>query len=101
MAYSTSNRPYQIVAAVAGGFNVGSSNSGGNVWAYRSTDPLNTVTGTSYFSDGHKLGMRVGDIVQIVEHTTAFVPSRLHAACVSAVTTGAGATAGVINSSST
>ena len=36
---------------------------GGAVWAYVSTDAVNTVTGSNYFSDGKDLGMRPGDFV--------------------------------------
>lgn len=71
---------------------------GGNVWFYSSTaDTLATVIGTSYFTDGHKRGMRKYDMVlynniQSTQHHTLMVTS---------VTTGAGATAASITSSST
>lgn len=43
---------------------------GGNVWAYVSTDAVGTVIGSSYFTDGYKLGMRPGDFLLGVSHTT-------------------------------
>lgn len=80
MAYSTNNRPYLIVPAVAGGFaasivgagGAGSSDCGGNLWAYRSSDPAATVAGANYFTEGFKIGMRKGDIVFITQLSTAF-----------------------------
>ena len=71
---------------------------GGNVWRYSSTaDPLATVIATSYFSDGHKRGMRKYDLVLFADIGTTLN----HTMMVTAVTTGAGATAGNITSSST
>src|SRR5262245_57665334 len=82
MAYSTANSPFLIVPALAGGFaasvqgggGAGSSDCGGNLWAYRSTDTAAAVgsTTTAYFSNGHKLGMRKGDIVFITQVSTAY-----------------------------
>lgn len=43
---------------------------GGKLWAYVSTDAVATVLTTGYFSDGDKLGMRPGDILFGVTHTT-------------------------------
>ena len=62
---------------------------GGNVWWYKSTaDGSSTVAGSSYFSDGHKRGMRKWDQVMFVDvGSTLF-----HILTVTAVTTGAGAT---------
>jgi hypothetical protein len=64
---------------VAGGFGAtivagvpGSSDCGGNIWAYRSTDPAATVAGANYFTDGFKLGLRRGDIMFITQFSTAF-----------------------------
>jgi hypothetical protein len=79
MAYSTNNRPYLIVAAPAGGYSAtivgltaGSSDCGGNVWAYRSSDAAATVAGSNYFTDGFKLGMRRGDLIFITQFSTLF-----------------------------
>ena len=96
MAYSTNNRPFLIVPAVAGGFGNfstsvsgavagGSSDVGGNVWAYRSTDASATVAGANYFTDGFKMGMRKGDIVLITQFSTASAVSAFAVAVVSSV----------------
>lgn len=78
MAYSTANRPYLVVPAMAGGFSAtvvngvaGSSDCGGNIWAYRSTNTFAEAAAANFFSDGHKLGMRKGDIVFVVTYSTA------------------------------
>lgn len=104
MPYSTANRPFLTVVAVAGGHGYGSSGNfdyGGNQWAYRSTDALATVVTTGYFSDAgpRGLNMRVGDIVTFTRMTTAGVPAALHTVVVTSQTT-AGATASILNSSS-
>lgn len=75
MAYSTDNRPYVIASAMGGAAQstVGAStavtgfaqNGGGTIWGYTSSDPVATVTGSSYFTDGWNLGMRIGDPVFI------------------------------------
>jgi hypothetical protein len=100
MAYSTSNRPYLTVPTVGGGFGVGSTDVGGAVWAYRSSDPLATVATTGYFTDGHKLGIRAGDVVNHIRLTTAGVPAALHILLVSSVSTN-GASPTLISASST
>lgn len=62
---------------------------GGNIWWYKSTaDASATVCGSSYFSDGHKRGMRKYDTVHFVDVASTL----LHFLTVTAVTTGAGAT---------
>jgi len=102
MAYSTANRPYLTVAAVAGGFGAGSSDVGGSRWCYRSSDPLASVTSTGYFTDGGpgKLNMRPGDIVEHIRLTTAGVPAALHVYLISSASTN-GASATIISASST
>jgi hypothetical protein len=73
MSYSTGNPPFLIVAAIAGGnISIGTTNAPsftGNIWAYKSSDAFSTVNGSSYFSDGYKRGMRVGDPVWIFDTT--------------------------------
>jgi hypothetical protein len=78
MAYTTANRPFLVVPAVAGGFGgtilnsvPGSSDCGGNIWAYRSSDAAATVAAASYFTDGHKLGLRKGDFMFVTQFSTA------------------------------
>ena len=108
MAYSTNNRPYLIVPAIAGGagsptisgLTQGSSDVGGNVWAYRSSDPAATVAGANYFTDGWKLGLRKGDIMFITQFSTAFAVTGGSINIVSAVNTSSAATVGTVMSSS-
>lgn len=80
MAYATTNPP----AKVAGGVGAGPQ-----IWVYVHTDVHTDVDAADYFSDGHKLGMKVSDIVIVVK-TTATVGATLHS--VSAVTVGGAAT---------
>ena len=72
-AHSTSGFPY-----------------GGNTWYYSSTaDGTTSVVASSYFTDGHKRGMRKHDTIEFVDVGS----TQLHFLTVTAVTTGAGATA--------
>ena len=87
MSYSTTNPPFLLLSAVGGGFQAGSSDAGGSLWHYRSSDVEGTVEGSSYFSNGAALGMRVNDVVFIIDTAGALSIGR-----VSAVTAGAGAT---------
>lgn len=68
--YGSGFGPSLMVASVAGGFNAGSSAGMGNIWAYRSTDALATVVGSSYFADGFARGMRKGDMVSVYDTNT-------------------------------
>lgn len=61
MSYSTANQPMLIAQGVGGN---------GNIWLYKSADDDATVNGASYFTDGVKLGMKVGDIVLVIDTTT-------------------------------
>lgn len=99
MAYSTALPPYLITPAPAGGL-ISTSTSvtggGGNVWFYRSADGIATVAGTSYFSDGSARGMRQYDLVYVVNTTS----TALSVGIITSVVAGAGATMGVLTSSS-
>ncbi len=68
MAYSVSNPPVCLSARIG---------SGPALWIYNSADAHGTVSGAAYFSNGKKLGMRVGDHV-VVGKTTATIGSTLH-----------------------
>jgi len=97
MAYSTANQPYLIAGPVGGGFIGGSTNVGGALWGYRSTDPIGTVGTTGYFTNGHKLGMRPSDVV-ICMVTSGSTPAALHHLMISSVSTN-GASPTIIGSS--
>lgn len=57
MAYVTSNPPACTTQTL----------TGASIWTYKSADPIATVDGAGYFSNGGDLGMKVGDIVFIVD----------------------------------
>lgn len=61
MSYSTSLPPTLIAEQLGGA---------GSVWLYRSADDDATVNGASYFTNGVTLGMKVGDIVLVIDTTT-------------------------------
>lgn len=80
MAYATTNPP--VLMAQAGG-------GGPQLWSYNSTDLHTDVDAADYFSNGHALGMKVGDTV-IVGKTTATIGATIH--YVQTVTVGGAAT---------
>lgn len=47
----------------------GAIDGGGNIWKYSSPDPHATTEGANYFSNGGTIGMKVGDIVMVVEQS--------------------------------
>jgi hypothetical protein len=61
MAYSGANLSLVSKGPIAGA---------GKVWNYTSTDAAATVAGASYFSDGVKRGMKVGDVVHVTDSDT-------------------------------
>lgn len=61
MAYSTSNPPFLKSGPLTGP---------GKTWGYRSTDVATDVDAVGYFTNGHALGMRVGDIVEVFDTDT-------------------------------
>lgn len=97
MAYSTSNTPYLLVPGLGGAAQstVGASTAavgfatamgGGNFWGYRSSDPAATVVGSSYFTNGYNLGMRLADPIWVIDTGSTTKPL-VTPAYVSAVTT--------------
>lgn len=68
MAYSVSNPPVCVTPRIG---------SGPALWIYNSADIHTDVDASQYFTNGKKLGMRVGDHV-IVGKTTATIGSTLH-----------------------
>lgn len=61
MAYATTNPPSLVSQRIG---------DGPAIWIYSSADVDSDVNAASYFSDGIALGMRVGDIVLVVDTTT-------------------------------
>jgi hypothetical protein len=90
MAYSSTtfgdNPAFLLVPKVAGG------PLGGSVWGYQSTHTIAAVAASSFFSDGARLGMKVGDVVHVTQISTAYAYTAHATGRVSAVTAGAGAT---------
>lgn len=81
MSYSTSNPPVLVAQAGGGG--------GRRKWAYVHTDVHTDVDAADYFSNGHALGMQVGDTVE-VSKSDATIGTTLH--YVQTVTAGGAAT---------
>lgn len=65
MTYSSSaNPPHLLVPRLGAAPSTGVSGSiGGGLWVYTSTDPLASVVGSSYFSDGVARGLKKYDNV--------------------------------------
>lgn len=72
MAYApTTNRPFRMTDGPLGGYVAGGA--GPQLWGYLSADAAATVAGTNYFSDGQDLGMRLNDLVFVVDTGTPLV----------------------------
>jgi hypothetical protein len=82
MAYATSLPPRLLVPRLGGGT---------ALWVYASEDVHTDVDETGYFTNGHNLGMRVGDVVIVVK-TTSTIGATLHVVTVS--TAGGASTVG-------
>lgn len=80
MAYATTNPPALVQQRVGA--------SDGAIWIYSDADPIATVTGANYISNGDALGMVAGDVVLVVNTTNHSVKY----ATVSSVTSGGAAT---------
>jgi hypothetical protein len=61
MAYSTSAPPQLIAQSVGGG---------GALWFYSSADAIATVNTSGYFTNGYRLGMKVGDSIIVRDTAT-------------------------------
>lgn len=66
MPYSKENPPALRTQRVG-------STPGGAVWSFVSADPLATVVGAGYFTNGTELGMQVGDEVSVFDTNGAIV----------------------------
>jgi hypothetical protein len=88
MAYDSTNLQLKH-AAIGRAHSTSGFPYAGNHWYYTSTaDGTTSVAASSYFTDGHKRGMRKYDTVEFVDIGS----TQLHFLTVTAVTTGAGAT---------
>lgn len=88
MAYDSTNL-YLKTASIGRAHSTAYPFYGGNTWRYHSTaDGTTSVVASSYFTDGHKRGMRKHDIMEFLDVGS----TQLHFLTVTAVTTGAGAT---------
>lgn len=94
MAYNSTGNPPVLTSQGFGGKPF-------RVFAYKSSDTAASVAASSYFSNGHALGMRVGDVVEVTVVTTASPPAYAghNVGRVTAVSTGAGATVAFASSS--
>lgn len=77
MAYSTSNPPMCLVSAM--------NASSNNIWLYKSTDAATAVDADGYITNGEALGMRVGDIVFVLDTDASPIALTVHV--VSAINT--------------
>lgn len=82
MSYATTNPPAVRVAGIGGA---------PTIWSYSSTDDDATVNGSGYFTNGKKLGMKLGDLVYVWDSTTP--KGSMHYVSVVNSTTGAVTTA--------
>lgn len=72
MAYSTSNPPKLVVPSFT---NVSGEIS---MWSYASTDASTSVDATGYITNAKALGMKAGDLVQVVDTDANPVIVTLH-----------------------
>lgn len=92
MAYAVSNPPVPVSSGPLAGFNANEPGAGKTIpklWVYSSADPIATVQAAGYFTNGLTLGMRVGDIVHVIDNNLA----RMYPSFVTVVTPTAGAPA--------
>lgn len=64
MAYSTANPPAEVWQTVGGGT---------RMWVYKSADPIATVNTANYITNGGTLGMKVNDVVMVIDTVNALV----------------------------
>lgn len=77
MAYNANNPPVRInyggltsygATEAGGGAGADSPAYGGNsIWMYKSQDPIATVQGANYITDGIQRGMEVNDLVYVID----------------------------------
>ncbi len=82
MAYATSNPPVLQVQSIA--------QTNLRIWAYSSTDVATDVDASGYFTNGDALGLKIGDIMFVVDTDTG--PNTVTIHRVITVTAGGAAT---------
>lgn len=90
MAYNTSNPPVPVSSGPLAGYGANEPGVGQTIpklWVYSSADPIATVQAAGYFSNGLALGMRVNDIVHVIDNNLA----RMYPSFVTVVTPTPGA----------
>ena len=85
MAYATSNPPQLLVPSMGG--------SQPALWVYTSADVHTDVDASGYISDAGNLGMKVGDVVLVIESDNSYAVTT-HA--VSAISSGAATLGGAV-----
>jgi hypothetical protein len=106
MAYATTNPPVKVSQGPLTTTNAnepGGTNTIPQIWVYSSADPIATVQGAGYFSNGLTLGMKVSDIVFVIDNNLLrFYPSFVTATTATAgAPTVAGTGSATINSTTT
>lgn len=92
MAYSVNNPPVPVSSGPLAGYGANEPGAGQTIpkiWVYSSADPIATVQGAGYFTNGLTLGMRVNDIVFVIDNNLA----RMYPSFVTVVTPTPGAPA--------
>lgn len=85
-ASSVSNPPIEMYNSLGGQTN--RPGAGSAMWYYNSTNTSTEVTTANFFTDGQALGMKVGDIVQVVYTTSVGSSSVIpYQGCIGAVST--------------
>lgn len=82
MAYATSNPPALQVQSIA--------QTNLRIWSYSSTDVATDVDAVGYFTNGDALGMKIGDIMFVIDTDTG--PNTVTIHRVITVTAGGAAT---------
>jgi hypothetical protein len=90
MAYSSTNQPQLLGGRTAGGV---------GMWGYVGTDSIASQAAVGFITDGHKLGMKIGDAFLATVVTTAGAYTAHSNGRVSAVTASSAATITFVSSS--
>jgi len=70
MAYAVTNPPKLVTQGIGG--------SGVSVWTYSSTDAAADVDAANYITDGGSLGLKVGDVIFVLDTDASPPITTLH-----------------------